>query len=276
MKKIKWISIGTFCIAFFIIVMYARTQVYQHDFAANNERKTEHARLESHSDTIILHYHDRKPYYFTSADGVKGLFAEKAAVVFNKAEISFQWKNTPPSRQLEIIKQNNRMECALGWFKNPEREKYAKYTLHIYQDKPTIALARSDNERVFNQMSVEQIFNNRGLKILRKDGYSYGKFIDEKISQYKPREVPTTADNLSMLKMIHSLRADYFFIAKEEAENLIKESSFALSDFKHINFSGMPKGNKRYIICTQMVPELTISKLNRAIRNYIYTANDQD
>jgi len=276
MKKIKLIFIATACIAFFVIVMHARTRIYQQDMSVEKESKAEHARPANHSDTIILHYHDRKPYSFNFPDGVKGICATPVADVFKKAGIPFQWENTPPSRQLEIVKQNKRMECALGWFKNPEREKYAKYTRHIYQDKPTIALARADNERIFNPMSVEKIFNDRGLKILRKDGYSYGKFIDERILKYKPREVLTTADNLSMLKMIHSLRADYIFIAKEEAENVIKESPYALSDFKHVTFSGMPKGNKRYIICTQMVPELTMSKLNRAIRDHIHSTNGQD
>lgn len=276
MKKIKWIFIATACIAFFGIVMHARTRIYHKDLSVKKESKAEHARSANHFDTMILHYHDRKPYSFTFPDGVKGICATPVADVFKKAGIPFRWENTPPSRQLEIIKQNKRMECALGWFKNPEREKFARYTLHIYQDKPTIALARVDNERIFNPMSVEKIFNDRGLKILRKNGYSYGKFIDERILKHKPREVLTTADNLSMLKMIHSFRADYFFIAKEEAENLIKESPFELSDFTHVTFSGMPKGNKRYIICTQMVPELTISKLNRAIQNHIRSAKDKD
>ena len=97
----------------------------------------------------------------------------------------------------------------------------------------------------------------------------------EMIIKYKPREVLTTADNLSMLKMIHSLRADYFFIAHEEAEQLIAESPFKLSDFKYINFSNMPEGNKRFIICTQKVPDSIIAKLNRAIRDSISAANNK-
>ncbi len=269
MKKKKWIIVGLICIAFFVMAMHVRTRIYQNEPVFKKNIEAEQVRQTNNPNEVILHYHDRKPYYFTSPNGVNGLCAEPATEVFTKAGIPFRWKRTPAKRQLEIIKQNDRMECAVGWFKNPEREKFAKYTLHIYQDKPTLALARADNERVLSRLSLEQIFTDRGLNLLRKDGYSYGKFIDEKIVKYKPRDVMTTVDNLSMLKMTHSLRADYFFIAEEEAQNLITESPFVHSDFKYVHFSDMPKGNKRYIICTRKVSDDIISKLNQAIQEHL-------
>jgi len=267
MKKIKWVLIGIVCIGFFFLLMYVKAGIYNQHPAEDKGAEAETARSDGPTDRIILHYHERKPYYYTTDDGVKGVLAEKAASAFNRSGVPFRWEKTPPNRQLEIIRENQDMTCALGWFKNPERERYAKYTEFVYQDKPTLALARADNERMPNNLSLDRLFIDRGLRILRKDGYSYGKFIDEKIVQYKPREVLTTADNLSMLKMIHSLRADYFFIAHEEADQLITESAFELSDFKYIHFSNMPEGNKRYIICAQNVPDLIMTKLNHAIRD---------
>ena len=258
---------GIACAGFFFLLMYVKAGIYNQLPTEDKGVKTETARSDGPADRIILHYHERKPYYFTTDDGVKGLLAEKAAAAFNRSGVSFRWEKTPPSRQLEIIRENQDMACALGWFKNPERERFAKYSEFVYQDKPTLALARADNERMPDKLSLDQLFSDRGLRLLRKDGYSYGKFIDEKIVKYKPREVLTTADNLNMLKMIHSLRADYFFIAHEEAEQLITESAFELSDFKYIHFSNMPEGNKRYIICARNVPEAIIDKLNHAIRD---------
>lgn len=274
MKKNTYILAGLLCIVVFVAIMLVRTRLYKGETFIEGRNSIEREQQAARSGTVILHYHDRKPYYFKGPEGVSGLCAKPAAAVFKEAGIPFRWQETPAKRQLDMIKANNRMECAVGWFKNPEREKFAKYTLPIYQDKPTVALARADNDRVLSRISIEQMFTDRGLRLLRKDGYSYGPFIDASITTYQPREVVTTADNFSMLKMIHSLRADYFFIAEEEAGQLITESSFSPSDFKYIHFSDMPEGNKRYIICSPKLPDELIERLNQSIREYGVTTGN--
>ena len=184
---------------------------------------------------------------------------------FETSGIAYQLVETPARRQLEIIKQNKGRDCIVGWFKIPSREKFGKFTLPIYQDKPMIALAVKQAGLPDKYDSVETILKNRNLTLLRKDGYSYGKFLDEKIDEYKPRQEMTTVENLSMLKMIHSRRADYFFITGEEAKSLLQLSGFPLSDFQLISFSDIPKGNRRYLLCSRQVGDEVIDRLNAAL-----------
>ncbi|MBW2204389.1 MAG: transporter substrate-binding domain-containing protein [Deltaproteobacteria bacterium] len=214
---------------------------------------------------ITVRYHERVPYIQTTPNGVEGLTGTLVALSFKKAGIPFIWKKTPSKRQIKVLKDNSGCDCLVGWFKNPDREKFAKYTHHIYQDKPQIALARFDNGKLQNGIGVDSVLSNPGLKLLVKDGYSYGSYLDARIAEHKPAIDRSTTENINMLKKIHFKRGDYFFISPEEADGLIESSGLPKEDFKYITFSDMPEGEKRYIMCSQKVEDEVIEKLNAAI-----------
>ncbi len=221
------------------------------------------------STGIVLHYNERPPYLVTTDIGVGGLTGDPATIVFEKSNLPFQWKQTPSKRQIYLLQQNSGRDCLVGWFKNAEREKFAKYTLPIYQDKPQIALARADNDQISSGGTVGATFSNPHLTLLVKDGYSYGDLLDGKIKEYNPVRTVTTVENSAMLKMVYAGHADYFLIAPEEAEGLIKTSEFDTQDFKAIHFTDIPYGEKRYILCSQQVDDTLIDQLNTVIRQYI-------
>lgn len=225
--------------------------------------------LPTDESLIYLHYNERPPYLVTTQTDVEGLTGSPTTLIFEKSQIPFQWQQTPSKRQIYILQQNKGRDCLPGWFKTPEREKYAKYTLPIYQDKPQIALARADNDRIPSSGTVKDFFSNSELTLLVKDGYSYGEFIDRKIQNFKPVRIETTVENSGMLKMIYARHADYFFIAPEEAEGLINASTFDLNDFKIIRFTDIVAGEKRYILCNFQVEDSLIERLNAAIRQYV-------
>ena len=261
--------LGVIAIVAMATVLFGRTFLYS--------TETRHAALEPVSslditpvdDTIVVYYHERRPYYVTTPNQVHGLIADRVNWVFKDAGINYVWRKTPAKRQLEIIRSNEKLACAVGWFKTPERDAFGNFTLPIYLDTPTMAIARADNDQINSGGLLARTLSNRRLRLLRKDGYSYGRFIDDGIKEYAPREIVTTAENLSMVKMIHTHRADYFFISKEEAEDVILCSDLPRKDFKVVRFSDMPQGNKRYLICSRKIEEITLLRLNRAIKNYL-------
>jgi len=221
-------------------------------------------------DTVItLHYNERPPYLVSANGDVAGLTGSPATMAFEKANIPFNWKQTPSKRQMYLLQQNQGQDCLVGWFKNPEREKYAKYTRPVYRDVPQIALARADNNRINSVDTVDALFSDTGLTMLVKDGYSYGEFLDQKITEYSPTREMTTVENSGMLKMVQAKRADYFFIAPEEAEGLIESSDFSMDDFKFVRLQDIPYGENRYILCSLQVDNSVIDRLNAAIKQYI-------
>ena len=218
-------------------------------------------------DTIQLYYGERVPYAVTNGQGeVRGLTATPAANAFNQADIPFQWKKMPFKRQLQTIKHNKKMACGIGWFKKPEREEFALFTNVIYQDKPSITLSKQDNAAVTQHGDVASLLKDKQLKLLVKDDFSYGSYVDGLIEKHSPEKaVVVGSSNVQMLQMISSGRADYFFVSEEEAAQIITSAGHDLVEFQQQRYSDMPAGNKRYIACSQQVTSATIDLLNQAL-----------
>lgn len=221
------------------------------------------------STVITLHYHERPPYYVTGPDGVHGLCADPARLVFEKAGIPFRWQKTPARRQLKILQENQANDCLLGWFKKPEREEYATYSACIYRDKPDIAVARADNDKLESDKGLVDILADKSMLLLRKQSYSYGAFIDEKIALYHPRQEISNSENIELLKMILAGRADYLFISEDEADWLTALPQLARADFKYIRFRDMPAGNQRYLLFSKRVEPGLVERINQAICKYV-------
>lgn len=261
--------LGGIFIVVLATVFFERTVVYSTETRSAVSASAHLPNATPADDIIVVYYHERRPYYVTTPNQVHGLIADRVNWVFKEAGIPFVWRKAPAKRQLEIIRNSERSACAVGWYKTPDREVFGKFTLPIFIDTPTMAIARADNDQILSGEALDRTLSNRRLRLLRKDGYSYGRFIDNGIKQYAPREIVTTAENLSMVKMIHTHRADFFFISKEEAEDVILCSDLPRKDFRVVSFSDMPHGNKRYIICSPRIEEMMLLRLNRTIKDYL-------
>lgn len=216
-------------------------------------------------EPITLSYNDRPPYIIALPDGsVGGLTASPAAQAFKGAGIPFVWKKIPTNRQLAILKENVGRDCAIGWFKNAEREQYAKFTKPIYRDRPTVLVANREFVAAPNE-TLQGMLARKDVRVLVKDKFSYGPYIDGLLAAMKPQTVITTNENLQMVEMIRARRADFMFAAEEEARYLIEQAGFKTHDFRVVRPPDMPPGEKRYIICSKLVEDDVIQRLNAAI-----------
>lgn len=220
-------------------------------------------------DTILVLYNDRAPYMITGPSGdISGLTADPVKFAFTKAGIPHKFESAPTKRQMEAVEASEAKVCIIGWFKNPEREKIGKFTGELYKDKATVAIAKKDNGKIASGKTIDEVLADKNLTILVKEGFSYGKFIDDKIKQLSPKREDTLLENVGMLKMILAGRADYMFIAPEEAEVLMKSADFKDGDFKLVTFTNMPEGGSRYLLCSRLVSDAEIEKLNAGIKEY--------
>jgi len=217
--------------------------------------------------SLVVHYHERRPYYLGKNGEVHGLVADPLAMVLELADIDFTWVETPAGRQLDIIRENNSITCAAGWFKTAEREQFAKYSLPIYQDKPFVGVTRADNELIGEEEILTRILKEGRLRFLVKVGYSYGTYIDDNIKSHKPWLVKTTGGNREMLNSLQKHRADYCLMTEEEAYDLILFSGVNQADFKIVKFNDIPQGNMRYLLCSLMTPDSLLESVNGAIKH---------
>ena len=253
------------CAAGVLLTLLIRSQIYDRQ---RSEPASSVMPAEKHSEqaAIVVHFHQRRPFYMSDGDKVHGLVIDPIALAFKTADIPHVWQETPARRQLDIIERNEDESCAAGWFKTPEREAYARYTLPIYRDKPFVAVARADNQYLGETETLDRVLRERRLQLLVKEGYSYGRFIDERLKACDPRRITTTAENQNILKMIENYRADYSFMTEEEAQDLLLSPEVNAFHFKLVRFSDMPAGGKRYIICSRKVGREIIARLDAAIR----------
>ena len=215
-------------------------------------------------ETVTLHYNERPPYLISVPNGPpKGLTATPAANAFKSAGIPVRWSKTPTNRQLAAVKESA-MNCAVGWFKTPERERFAKFTKAIYKDKPTVILA--NRQFAFKEGStLAAVLGSKDVRVLVKQQFSYGAYIDDLLERLHPAMISTASENFQMVQMIQAHRADFMFVAEEEASYLVEQAGFRPGDLRVIRFPDVPDGEKRYIMCSKQIPDAVIVRLNKAI-----------
>lgn len=216
-------------------------------------------------DAITLLYNDRPPYIVAQPDGsAAGLTATPAGNAFKAAGVPVVWKKFPTNRQIATIKDSDGRNCAIGWFKNREREQFAKFTKPIYLDRPTVLIAHHQFVSRPNETLLD-IMSRKDVSVLIKDQFSYGAYIDGLLSSKRGGLVVTTNDNLQMVEMVRIHRADFMFAAEEEARYLIEQAGHNLHDFQIVRPPDMPPGERRYIMCSKQVEDELIARLNMAI-----------
>ncbi len=216
---------------------------------------------------ITMHYYERKPFHYTTDNGrVAGLAVTPTVQVFEKIGIPISWKLTPASRILATLKANIGADCSPGWYKTPERESYARFTLPIYNDKPLVGLSRADFAAP-EGISAKDLFMRPQTRLLMKQGFVHGAYLDQIIAKMPPENIVRVSDDVaSMVRMVRSGIADLVTTTEEETEVYVSQAGFGMKEFRVLHFPDVPAVEKRYILCSKQVPDSVINKLNAAIK----------
>jgi len=217
-------------------------------------------------ETLKLLFEIRHPLSYRDVDGqLGGILITPIAQAMAKAGIPFTWVETPFKRQINLVEKNDEALCAVGMFKNKERQKFAKFSATVLKDisRPSVILAHRDF-KPDKSMNLLEALSIPGTKMLKKESASYGSVIDDVIERSHVGVISTTAESLNMGKMIAAHRADFIFVPEDEALTMIQTipNGDKLHIFKPQN---MPQGPERYLMCSQAVSDELIQKFNRAI-----------
>lgn len=209
---------------------------------------------------LTLHYQERPPYSATRTDGqVSGLVAEPAARALQAAGIVFAWARTPNQRQLALIQgEATGLHCGVGWFRNADREALGRFSASLYRDSPLAALMRASAWRE-PSANATTLLATPGLRLLVKDGYSYGPRLDALIAAAAHPPLRTSVDPVQMARMLASDRADWMPVAPEEAAMLMAPG------LRLIPLADEPQGQTRHLYCNRAVPAEWMARIDRAI-----------
>jgi len=211
---------------------------------------------------IVLLYNERPPFIMAQRDGaVTGIVADAAADALTKAGIAYRWVETPTIRQFDAVKADTDTVCAVGWYKNAERESFGRFSAPLYQDLPPVILGRADDVRLRGR-SLDTLFSDKSLHLIVKVGYSYGPVLDAKLAELKPTTEAVTQEAAGMAKIIGASHADYMIFTREEGEYFIRQPELAKPELALYAVDGMPQGEYCYLVCSHKVPESTLATLS--------------
>lgn len=215
-------------------------------------------------ERIDLHFYVRPPYMVKNADvQVGGLTADPARAAFEAAGVPFRWQQTPAKRQLVMIESGTGLDCGVGWYRTPERERFGKFTAPLYRDKPTVGIARSEFQP--RSKTLAGTVADPATRVVMKLGLSYGQDVIDIVARGKAQVMTATTEQASLARMVATGRADFMFSPQEEVGILRADVAGGVESLKVLTFADLHEGATRHILCSRKVSDATIDKLNAAL-----------
>ena len=218
-------------------------------------------------EQMTVMYFNRPPYYDTIDNQAQGFLVEMTRQIFDTAGIKPVFIEVPPSRIISYIKNQEKPICSIGWFKNKERESFAKFSIPIYEDRPLVILTLKLKKHLFDRhQTIKDVLSDRTLILAKIDSFSYGVIMDEWINSYTPPVHKIQSIQSVLPKLIFNNRASYMLVAPEEISVMLKEAGLDENQFIALDKPDIPSGNKRYLIFSKDVEDGIIDKINRSIK----------
>lgn len=222
---------------------------------------------------LTMVFRDKPPYSYVDQGVQRGFLLERTQRILEQAGLRARFIDMPPKRIFLEIQNNAHAVCSFGWYKIPEREKYARFSQPIHQDKPHVVLAgpRSADD-VKKHRSLKSLLDESGLTLAVVDGVSYGPELDALIGKFPGKVDRSLVSPIQVAKKVALKRADFMFIDQEDYDYLMATNpEFKAEGLVRIDYPDLPPGLKRYILCSQQVSEETMGRIDTAIGKLVRT-----
>lgn len=218
-------------------------------------------------EPILIEYRDKPPYSYTQNQQPKGLLIDKTAAIFKRAGLPYRLEEVPLKRILKDIQTAAKPTCSPGWYKLPEREQFARFSIAIHQDLPHVVLAAADAvAAVRAHRELRTLVRDPNLQLAIVDGVSYGPELDQVIADVPRVPLRATVTALQLSKMLGFGRADYMFIDQEDLGYLDRLGEVTGRGVQRVDFPDAPAGLHRYLMCSKNTDDATLARINDAIR----------
>lgn len=215
-------------------------------------------------------YFERPPYYTTLNGQPDGFLVRLTRDILTQAGVPHSFHEMPPGRILEDIKSNRGPACSIGWFRTPERERYAVFSLPIYQDEPLRAVfLKSGAMPPPGVSSLAQLIEQTDLLIGLNHSYVFGHPVDTLIARMRTPPVSTSGTQVQLMHMLAARRFDFLLVNPEEIETLAELAGIPLEELHVLPLTDLPKGNLRHLMFSRATSPEMIERINKAIRQMV-------
>lgn len=216
---------------------------------------------------VLIEYRDKPPYSYTLDGKPTGLLIDKTIAIFKLARVPYQLSEVPLKRILKDLQTSTQPTCSPGWYKLPERELFAQFSLPMHQDKPQVVLAAAGSaSQVRAHRELRALVKDRELQLGIVDGVSYGAEIDRMIAERPRPPLRATVTALQLSKMLGFDRADFMFIDQEDLGHLDRQGEITGKGVQRVDFPDIPAGLFRYLMCGKNLDGAILARLNAAIQ----------
>jgi uncharacterized protein (TIGR02285 family) len=218
------------------------------------------------SAPITVAWREKPPYYYTE-DGVeKGFMLAYGRDVFAAAGIDARFVREPQKRiwaNFELRKPNY---CSMSWYRLPEREAIAQFSIAVYTDPPhTVLAAPAAAAKVLAHPTLASLLADPELTLGMVDGVSYGANLDERIAKAGNQTMRRTVTTTNMIQMLAANRFHYMLADRNDWGHM-RAHYKEMAAVVQYDVPDLPAGLKRYILCSRALPPSVIERLNQAIR----------
>jgi uncharacterized protein (TIGR02285 family) len=219
-------------------------------------------------ETLRVYVMAKPPATWVGADGQPGgPLVQRLQQVAQLAGLHLQWQVVPLKRSLMELQKNDQALCALGAYRNAEREQWARFSLPLWQDERQVLVALPEAaQRLRRHASLHHALLDESLRLVLVDGVSYGAQLDLWIQARKSPPQRVTAGSDRVLGMLARARGDFTISDSQElAVALDQQPEVRAARLETVALPGMPEGSTRHLICSLKVPAAWLQRIDAAI-----------
>lgn len=222
---------------------------------------------EKYQVPLKVYYLEFPPYYYTNSDfKPDGFLLKQADTIFRQAGIEPEYESLPAKRILQEMR-TLRSAASIGWFKTPQRERFASFSIGLYQNKPLQVMFLKANELLFhNKETLAELLKDDSLTLGLVEGYSYGHEVDGLIEKEAPQTQLVVGGYPQLVRLLAAGQFTYIVVAPEEVDMLIGKNRLAPELLECKKLKDMPAGNVRHLIFSKGVPDDIVNRVNRAVK----------
>lgn len=217
------------------------------------------------SQAITVAWRDKPPYHYLDNGIEKGVLLLRAHQVFAAAGLRAHFVREPSKRIWANFQGGQRNYCSIGWYRLPEREELAQYSVPFHADPPhAVLVAPGAVAAVAAHPTLASLLADRKMVLGVADGVSYGAELDALIRGSANQVQRRTVDPEALMRMIVAGRFSYMF-ADVDDWNHWRAHDASMKDIVQREFPDMPRGQLRYIVCSKDVAPAVMARINKAI-----------
>ncbi|QGX38685.1 substrate-binding periplasmic protein [Permianibacter aggregans] len=220
------------------------------------------------TEQLTIYFNHRPPYYHRNARGEWiGVRYNQLKAILELAGLQYRWQELSVNRILHQLTLSDGNHCSGGWFKTPEREAFAQFSLPFGPNEPATAIVRQE---FFNGNSamLSQLLISPDTRVLTKQGQYYGDYLEEAMKLYNVQRIEVTDEQQAIVHQIALKRGDLMFLNRAEAHYLLEQNPLLNERLNAVDLQDKAPIPDLHFMCNKAMPKALMDKLNDGIQRF--------